>query len=83
MADGYAVRELLKIVSLLHRATIPKKSKQGLISVGDINDQLSTIKLVRSLASNLTEKGAELYQCLAKEENLRVSFVPLLTQYTI
>ena len=77
MADGYAVKELLKIANLLHLATMPHNIKEGLVSIGDLNDQISTIKLVRSIASNLTEKGAELYQCLAKEENLRVSFVTL------
>lgn len=79
MADGYAVKELLKIANLLHRATIPQKIQQDLVTIGDLNDQISTIKLVRSIASNLTEIGAELYQCLAKEENLRVSFVTLST----
>jgi hypothetical protein len=72
MADGYAVKELLKIANLLHQAAKPYKPRDASATVGDGTDQLATIKLVRAMVTNLTEKGAELYQCLAKEENLRV-----------
>jgi clusterin-associated protein 1 len=70
MADGYAVKELLKIANLLHQATKPLKDAPS--TVGDLTDQLAMIKFVRSMATNLTEKGADLYHYLGKEENLRV-----------
>ena len=73
MADGYAVRELLKVANLLYKAANPIKSMTDQLSFGDFNDQLSILKSIRSLASSLTDKGAELFQYLEKEERLSVN----------
>ena len=78
MADGYAVKELLKIASLLYQAavsTVKADSEMTLAPPFDISSKLSHIKLCRALASDITEKGSRLYELLGKEMNLRVFFL--------
>uniref|UniRef100_A0A3Q3JRN5 Clusterin associated protein 1 n=1 Tax=Monopterus albus TaxID=43700 RepID=A0A3Q3JRN5_MONAL len=77
-ADGYAVKEMLKITSMLYSAM---KTKQ--IGLGDrveennnkfkfdLGSRISDLKVARQLASEVTSKGASLYDLLGKEVDLR------------
>ncbi|XP_054627865.1 uncharacterized protein LOC129179064 isoform X2 [Dunckerocampus dactyliophorus] len=77
-ADGYAVKEMLKITSVLYNAM---KTKQ--MALGDrvdednntfkfdLGSRISDLKAARQLASEATSKGASLYDLLGKEVNLR------------
>lgn len=73
-ADGYAVKELLKIADLLYLAT--QKTDAG--EDGEEADVVATtsstvfdVKMTRSLASEITSKGAALYDALETEGELR------------
>ncbi|KNC50086.1 clusterin-associated protein 1 [Thecamonas trahens ATCC 50062] len=63
MADGYAVKELLKLASLLYKASKVVAKAGG--------DALAAI--TRALASELTKLSAELFDLLEREEALRSS----------
>ena len=78
MADGYAVKELLKIVDLLFEA-VSTKSKSSQVSQFTLNasEKMSQIRLCRALASSITEKGSIVYDLLGKESDLRVTFLIL------
>ncbi|XP_041646504.1 clusterin-associated protein 1 homolog isoform X2 [Cheilinus undulatus] len=77
-ADGYAVKEMLKITSVLYSAM---KTKQ--MTLGDpieednskfkfdLGSRVSDLKAARQLASDITSKGASLYDLLGKEVELR------------
>ncbi|XP_023282245.1 clusterin-associated protein 1 isoform X1 [Seriola lalandi dorsalis] len=77
-ADGYAVKEMLKITSVLYSAM---KTKQ--MALGDqveednskfkfdLSSRISDLKAARQLASEVTSKGASLYDLLGKEVDLR------------
>ncbi|XP_077443051.1 clusterin-associated protein 1-like [Stigmatopora argus] len=77
-ADGYAVKEMLKITSVLYNAM---KTKQ--MTLGDrmeedntkfkfeLGSRISDLKAARQLASEATSKGASLYDLLGKEVDLR------------
>ncbi|XP_038571513.1 clusterin-associated protein 1 homolog [Micropterus salmoides] len=77
-ADGYAVKEMLKITSVLYSAM---KTKQ--MALGDrieednskfkfdLGSRISELKTARQLASEVTSKGASLYDLLGKEVELR------------
>ncbi|XP_065811840.1 clusterin-associated protein 1 homolog isoform X1 [Labrus bergylta] len=77
-ADGYAVKEMLKITSVLYTAM---KTKQ--MTLGDqieednskfkfdLGSRISDLKTARQLASEVTSKGASLYDLLGKEVELR------------
>ncbi|XP_059197901.1 clusterin-associated protein 1 homolog [Centropristis striata] len=77
-ADGYAVKEMLKITSVLYSAM---KTKQ--MALGDrleednnkfkfdLGSRISDLKAARHLASEVTSKGASLYDLLGKEVDLR------------
>ncbi|XP_030583389.1 clusterin-associated protein 1 homolog isoform X2 [Archocentrus centrarchus] len=77
-ADGYAVKEMLKITSVLYSAM---KTKQ--MALGDrveednskfkfdLSSRISDLKAARQLASEVTLKGASLYDLLGKEVDLR------------
>uniref|UniRef100_A0A4W6CMC1 Clusterin associated protein 1 n=1 Tax=Lates calcarifer TaxID=8187 RepID=A0A4W6CMC1_LATCA len=77
-ADGYAVKEMLKITSVLYSAM---KTKQ--MALGDrveednnkfkfdLGSRVSDLKAARQLASEVTSKGASLYDLLGKEVELR------------
>ncbi|KFM58702.1 Clusterin-associated protein 1-like protein, partial [Stegodyphus mimosarum] len=79
MADGYAVKELLKLTSLLYEA-MKTKVENDLESLDedshmnfnfDISSKLGDLKITRHLASEITMKGASLYDLLLKEIDLR------------
>ncbi|XP_056270762.1 clusterin-associated protein 1 homolog [Pseudoliparis swirei] len=76
-ADGYAVKELLKITAMLHGATKassaagapadPDSSRRRF----DLGSRISDLKAARQLASEVTSRGASLYDLLGKEVELR------------
>jgi clusterin-associated protein 1 len=77
-ADGYAVKELLKVTSVLYNAM-----KTNVMSFSDpteddgpitfdISSRIQDLKEARRLASVITTKGASLYELLGKEVDLRV-----------
>ncbi|KAL0892642.1 hypothetical protein ABMA27_014366 [Loxostege sticticalis] len=69
-ADGWAVRELLKVASLLRAAleAPPPDDTQGEAGLNyDVTSRLGEIKLARALATDITAQGAFLYDLLAKE----------------
>ncbi|KAK7889825.1 hypothetical protein WMY93_025385 [Mugilogobius chulae] len=77
-ADGYSVKELLKITSILYNAM---KTKQLTLEDPveednskfkfDLSSRISDLKAARQLASEVTSKGASLYDLLGKEVELR------------
>lgn len=77
-ADGYAVKELLKITTLLYEAQ--SRSTEKAILMGDnldggknfdISDRINELKSTRQLASQLTINGATLFDLLGREVELR------------
>ncbi|XP_057630644.1 clusterin-associated protein 1 isoform X5 [Chionomys nivalis] len=77
-ADGYAVKELLKITSVLYNAMKTKGmegSKMGEEDISkfkfDLGSKIADLKAARQLASEITAKGASLYDLLGKEVELR------------
>ncbi len=75
-ADGYAVKELLKVTSVLYSAmktnvaTFQEDSNDSGVSF-DISSRVGDLKDARRLASEITAKGATLYDLLGKEVDLR------------
>ncbi|XP_076763793.1 clusterin associated protein 1 [Xylocopa sonorina] len=76
-ADGYAVKELLKIATLLYDAQNNSNnnnimSDDNFNTVNfDISDKLNELKSTRQLASQLTVTGASLFDLLGREVDLR------------
>ncbi|KAM3956925.1 clusterin associated protein 1 [Aphomia sociella] len=70
-ADGWAVRELLKVASLLRTAleSPPPDENQpdSNVLTYDVSSRMSEIKQARVLATDITAQGAFLYDLLAKE----------------
>lgn len=78
-ADGYAVKELLKVTSVLYNAmktNVMNQAENGdeddsaPVSF-DISSRINELKEARRLASEITVKGASLYDLLGKEVDLR------------
>ncbi|XP_055941366.1 clusterin-associated protein 1-like [Argiope bruennichi] len=88
MADGYAVKELLKLTSLLYEATKTKtdsdleslEDDSGLSHNFDITSKSGDLKVTRQLASEITMKGASLYDLLLKEIDLRENRAQVLSK---
>ncbi|XP_062444273.1 clusterin-associated protein 1 isoform X2 [Rhea pennata] len=77
-ADGYAVKELLKITSVLYSAMNTKGIERTEVSEEDsskfkfdLGSRVADLKAARQLASEITSKGASLYDLLGKEVELR------------
>ncbi|XP_071480846.1 clusterin-associated protein 1-like [Diadema antillarum] len=77
-ADGYAVKELLKVTSVLYNAMKTKVGGQdgddedgSSVLSFDISTKIQDLKASRQLASEITSKGASLYDLLGKEVELR------------
>ncbi|KAK9508796.1 hypothetical protein O3M35_006266 [Rhynocoris fuscipes] len=73
-ADGYAVKELLKIATLLYdalQANISSESQWIPSNTIDISSHIQDLKLSRDLASQVTNKGASIFDLLGKEVELR------------
>ncbi|XP_061191125.1 clusterin-associated protein 1-like isoform X1 [Saccostrea echinata] len=78
-SDGYAVKEMLKVTSMLYNAMKTNTSTQSetdneddssMLSF-DISSKINDLKEARRLASEITTKGATLYDLLGKEVDLR------------
>nr|CAH7733132.1 unnamed protein product [Callosobruchus chinensis] len=81
-ADGYAVKELLKIATVLYDALhifLDEMEKDELedstldIRNFDIPDKVNELKISRQIASEITTTGANLFDLLGKEMDLRVA----------
>jgi len=79
-ADGMAVKELLKIAELLYSALRSNSSTTGMDDEDDfldgdaaLNNKIADLKNARALGSEITEKGAKLYDLLLHEKELRES----------
>ncbi|KGL82430.1 Clusterin-associated protein 1, partial [Tinamus guttatus] len=77
-ADGYAVKELLKVTSVLYSAMNTKGMERTEVSEEDsskfkfdLGSKVADLKAARQLASEITSKGASLYDLLGKEVDLR------------
>ncbi|KAM3876054.1 clusterin-associated protein 1 homolog [Diretmus argenteus] len=77
-ADGYAVKEMLKITSVLYSAMKTKEMALGdrveednSKFKFDLGSRVTDLKAARLLASEITSKGASLYDLLGKEVDLR------------
>ncbi|KAK6476229.1 clusterin-associated protein 1-like protein [Huso huso] len=77
-ADGYAVKEMLKITALLYNAMKTKGMDSGDKAEEetnkfkfDLGSKIADLKSARQLASEITCKGATLYDLLGKEVDLR------------
>lgn len=81
-ADGYAVKELLKISTLLYEAlniniddSDENQSDGDSLNLKDfdISDKVNELKLSRQLASEITSSGANLFDLLGQEEDLKAA----------
>ncbi|NWS20684.1 CLUA1 protein, partial [Pachyramphus minor] len=77
-ADGYAVKELLKVTSVLYGAMSTKGVERADLREEDyskfkldLGSKIADLKAARQLASEITSKGAVLYDLLGKEMELR------------
>jgi clusterin-associated protein 1 len=75
-ADGYAVKELLKLASVLHDAQKSVGDAPADLGGEDssfaLNSKLSDLKSTRSLCSQIVDSGAMLFDLLQKEGDTRV-----------
>ncbi|NWU90025.1 CLUA1 protein, partial [Upupa epops] len=77
-ADGYAVKELLKVTTVLYSAMNTKGVEHVDVSEEDsskfkfnLGSKVADLKAARQLASETNSKGATLYDLLGKEAELR------------
>ncbi|XP_062359660.1 clusterin-associated protein 1 isoform X2 [Cinclus cinclus] len=77
-ADGYAVKELLKVTSVLYGAMNTQGGEPAHLPDEDstkfkfdLGSKIADLKAARQLASEITSKGAVLYDLLGKEVELR------------
>jgi len=77
-ADGNAVKEMLKLTSVLYKSMQTDADKEhdeemGAITVAsfDLSSRAKELRDVRALASEITERGAQLYDLLGNEVELR------------
>ncbi|XP_027510810.1 clusterin-associated protein 1 isoform X1 [Corapipo altera] len=77
-ADGYAVKELLKVTSVLYGAMHTQGVQRADLREEDsakfkldLGSKVADLKAARQLASEITSKGAVLYDLLGKEMELR------------
>lgn len=76
-ADGNAVQELLKAVTVLYEAsksiqTQDQEEEEGPLNESLLRARLSEFKRSREVAAEITSRGANLYDELGKEIQLRV-----------
>ncbi|EDV27670.1 uncharacterized protein TRIADDRAFT_20699 [Trichoplax adhaerens] len=76
-ADGYAVKEILKITTILYNAMKANKqneennSSENAKAKFDISNKITDLKQSRHLASDITTRGASVYDLLGEEPDLR------------
>lgn len=80
-ADGVAVKELLKVASMLYSASRVNEEakKSGAADSTALSSRTKDIKSARSLASEITELGARLYDFLGKEKHVKDERMRALT----
>lgn len=74
-ADGRAVKELLKIAEMLYsasRANTVVEEETESVDSSSLPSQLKNIKGARALATDITERGARLFDLLGKEVDVRL-----------
>ena len=76
-ASGYAVKELLKISSMMYKAM---KTSEGMMDEDmtegmdfNMSSKLHNLKAARTLATEITESGAKLFDLLGQERELKES----------
>lgn len=79
-ATGFAVKELLKIATMMYKAmqsseNIQEEEDMGTQSMMDFNmsSKLHNLKAARQLATEITESGAKLFDFLGQEKELKES----------
>lgn len=75
-ADGHAVRELLKLCTVLYDSVnMQHQEDQGGGTNNDVHvgTKLEELKQARNLATKIVDSGAKLYTLLGKEEELKKS----------
>ena len=72
-ADGYAVKEVLKLSSLLYTAVQTESNPDDEENevVTDFSLKLSDLKRCRQLANDITSRGAALYDLIGREIDLK------------
>ena len=73
-ADGRAVKELLKVATMLYSASKANEEAANddpLREVAPLNSRIKDIKLARTLATEITDKGARLYDLLGTEKEVK------------
>ncbi|XP_063587800.1 clusterin-associated protein 1-like [Penaeus indicus] len=77
-SDGYAVQEILKALTLLYDAIQSNAQAQQDFDDQtettlnfDVSNKITELKNIRSLASEITKRGATLYDLLRREVDLR------------
>ena len=76
-SDGYAVKELIKVASVLYSAmksnteNEAESGEESGLPTFDIGSKLADLKQTRQLGSSITMKGAQLYDLLGREVELR------------
>lgn len=78
-ADGYVVKELLKMTSVLYSAlkynqeneNEEENSERNLNIQFDISSQIGDLRRARELASEITSKGSSIFDLLGREVDLR------------
>jgi clusterin-associated protein 1 len=68
-ADGYAVKEMLKIASMLDQSIREAKKEDEMVDgVPPLSTKVGDIRRCRQLATEITQQGAKLFDMLKKEE---------------
>ncbi|XP_028138787.1 clusterin-associated protein 1 [Diabrotica virgifera virgifera] len=81
-ADGYAIKELLKVTKILHEALLSNLEQGDDENIDDVtldlrdfdlSDKISELKFSRQLAGEITTSGTSLYDLLGKEIDLKIA----------
>ena len=74
MADGHAVRELLKVAKTLYAASEAQeayKAGEELPDVPSLGTKSKDIRVARQLAADITDRGARLHDLLGHENDVK------------
>ncbi len=72
-ASGFAVKEMLKIATMMHKAMKTSSvddDEQSMLEF-NLSSKLQNLKAARQLASEITESGAKLFDLLGQEKDLK------------
>lgn len=78
-ASGYAVKELLKIATMMSKAMkyseniFEEDESSAALMDFNMSSKLHNLKAARQLATEITESGAKLYDLLGQEKELKDS----------